>query len=81
MISIPGDNDIGGEGSDRITKAKAERFNSHFGSETRILNKYVDYLKVKLIGTFTAFMSILIFIFRCLGRSSNSKFKFPKHNF
>ena len=32
-IFVPGDNDIGGEGSDRVTKAKIERFQKHFPSQ------------------------------------------------
>lgn len=49
VINIPGDNDIGGEGSDRVTKEKVERFNHHFGSETQISHKNVKYLKVDRI--------------------------------
>ena len=32
-IFVPGDNDIGGEGSDRVTKEKIERFEKHFPSQ------------------------------------------------
>lgn len=32
-IFVPGDNDIGGEGSDRVTKEKVKRFNKHFPSQ------------------------------------------------
>lgn len=32
-IFVPGDNDIGGEGGDRITKEKVERFTKHFPSD------------------------------------------------
>ena len=67
MINIPGDNDIGGEGSDRVTKEKVERFNHHFGSETQISHKNVKYLKVTIIGIFTYLILNLIHIFLCLG--------------
>ena len=32
-IFVPGDNDIGGEGSDRVTKDKVKRFNKNFPSQ------------------------------------------------
>ena len=31
MVYIPGDNDIGGEGSDPVTITKMDRFDAHFG--------------------------------------------------
>lgn len=32
VIYLPGDNDIGGEGSDRVTEEKIQRFNKNFPS-------------------------------------------------
>lgn len=34
IIYLPGDNDIGGEGTDHVTQNKMERFNSNFPSQT-----------------------------------------------
>jgi len=49
VISIPGDNDIGGEGNDRVTEEKVERFNRYFGSESQKSKNHVEFLKVNRI--------------------------------
>ena len=48
VISIPGDNDIGGEGNDRVTEEKVERFNRYFGSESQKSKNHVEFLKVNM---------------------------------
>ena len=48
MISIPGDNDIGGEGSDKITREKSQRFDDTFGKETYIQYKFLEFIKVNI---------------------------------
>lgn len=49
VISIPGDNDIGGEGMDTITKKKSQRFDDTFGKETYIQFRYLEFIKVNLL--------------------------------
>ncbi|KAK0043453.1 cell division control protein 1 [Biomphalaria pfeifferi] len=46
-IVVPGDNDIGGEGSDFRTQFKVSRFEKHFENLTGVVShKFVDFLKL-----------------------------------
>ncbi|XP_070579565.1 uncharacterized protein [Ptychodera flava] len=50
LLLLPGDNDIGGEGSDFITQDKTRRFELHFDKQYEVVPfKYVDFLKVDLV--------------------------------
>jgi len=44
-IFVPGDNDIGGEGSDRVTKEKVERFQKYFFFKTSV------YIQRKIVNS------------------------------
>jgi hypothetical protein len=44
---VPGDNDIGGEGSDHLTTSKINRFQSHFPSEDVYTSSYSHYITVR----------------------------------
>ena len=54
MIYLPGDNDIGGEGSDRLTEAKINRFNSNFPSESQQNIRGIHFLTVRVKNFFHA---------------------------
>jgi len=58
VISIPGDNDIGGEGADKITQEKAQRFDDTFGKETYIQYKFLEFIKVNLLTKSLNFAAI-----------------------
>ena len=48
-IHVAGDNDIGGEGMDRITKSLVSRFSHHFGSVNDVIElKSYQIIKVGL---------------------------------
>lgn len=49
VISIPGDNDIGGEGMDAITHKKSQRFDDTFGKETYVQFRFLEFIKVNLL--------------------------------
>ena len=49
MIYLPGDNDIGGEGSDYVTQAKLDRFRSHFPSAEETVVRHLDLISVNRI--------------------------------
>ena len=49
MIYLPGDNDIGGEGSDYVTQAKLDRFKRHFPSPEEMIVRHLDLISVNRI--------------------------------
>ncbi|GAB6032770.1 hypothetical protein CHUAL_011634 [Chamberlinius hualienensis] len=58
VVSIPGDNDIGGEGVDRITKEKSQRFDDTFGKEIYVQYKFLEFVKVNLLTKVFNFSSL-----------------------
>ncbi|XP_045618891.1 metallophosphoesterase 1 homolog isoform X2 [Procambarus clarkii] len=48
-IYVPGDNDIGGEGSDRVTPNKIQRFYSIFNQSTTLQYKFIDFIQVQVM--------------------------------
>ncbi|KAK4029975.1 hypothetical protein OUZ56_022931 [Daphnia magna] len=54
IIYLPGDNDIGGEGTDHVTQNKMERFNSNFPSQTENILGNAQFVVVnRIIGDFS----------------------------
>nr|XP_053635260.1 LOW QUALITY PROTEIN: uncharacterized protein LOC128690574 [Cherax quadricarinatus] len=51
-IFVPGDNDIGGEGSDQVTPHKIQRFNSIFNQSTTLQYKFIDFIQVQVLDNF-----------------------------
>lgn len=54
IIYLPGDNDIGGEGSDLVTSQKINRFQSNFPSPNHLLSTQAHYV---LVGSLLHFSS------------------------
>lgn len=49
-IFLPGDNDIGGEGSEPVKNEMMNRFKSHFGDHTRWSDKNLNFYNMNLIS-------------------------------
>ncbi|KAG7177118.1 Metallophosphoesterase 1-like 1, partial [Homarus americanus] len=49
VIYVPGDNDIGGEGIDRVTPHKVQRFFSFFNQSNTLQYKFVDFIQVRVM--------------------------------
>ena len=58
VIYLAGDSDVGGEGVDIYTQAKASRNEEYFGKITGIEKIYfVDFLKVESLSPYFAFIA------------------------
>lgn len=49
VIYLPGDNDIGGEGNDHVTRFKIDRFNRHFPSKVETIAGNIQFVVVNMI--------------------------------
>ena len=49
MVYLPGDNDVGGEGIDRMTKHKLDRFYKAFGDGPSDVNVITNYKFLEMI--------------------------------
>jgi hypothetical protein len=46
VIYLPGDNDIGGEGVDHVTRSKIERFNTNFPNQMENISGNIQFVVV-----------------------------------
>ena len=46
VIYLPGDNDIGGEGTDHVTQSKIERFNANFPNQIESVYGNIQFVVV-----------------------------------
>jgi hypothetical protein len=46
IIYLPGDNDIGGEGVDHVTRSKIERFNTNFPNQMENISGNIQFVVV-----------------------------------
>ncbi|XP_046654580.1 cell division control protein 1-like [Daphnia pulicaria] len=54
IIYLPGDNDIGGEGVDHVTRSKIERFNTNFPNQMENISGNIQFVVVnRIIGDFS----------------------------
>lgn len=58
IIYLPGDNDIGGEGSDLVTSQKINRFQSNFPSPNHLLSTQAHYVLIERLTGNRNFPSI-----------------------
>jgi hypothetical protein len=48
IIYLPGDNDIGGEGVDHVTRSKIERFNTNFPNQMENISGNIQFVVVSI---------------------------------
>ena len=48
VIYLPGDNDIGGEGTDHVTRSKIERFNANFPNQIESVYGNIQFVVVRI---------------------------------
>ena len=53
IIYLPGDNDIGGEGNDHVSRSKIQRFSQNFPSEVESYSGQIQFVIVnRIVGDF-----------------------------
>lgn len=58
-IFVPGDNDIGGEGTDKVTPHKVQRFYSVFSQPTTVQYKFIDFMQVRVMDDYKNLTGVL----------------------